>query len=447
MDRPLRQLWRAHRGVGMFLAWAAALLAVMALATEWFREWAVDAVSMTASALWRGRWIWPLAGIIVIAAQDREYIRRRWPHRGQRFRVGFAVFAGLIALITAAVAVGPGWLLLAVGVAAGAGLLYLVVVILPRRAAPTPPNSVLGFLSHAERLEAEGNRLKLQNDYRTSALQTGVALAVLATAVLGFQQLTEDRRQAADDRALTRQGQAGERFTHAVDQLGSNRQDVVLGGIYGLGQIAQQDPPSREVVTQVLVGYLRRRTAGPIKPPANPPVELGVRAPDVQAVLTVLGQRQTASPHARLDLRKLDLNGANLTEADLTQADLTEANLSETELAGAFLDRATFTSTFLNGANLTRASMIGATFDQAELIEANLTGAKLNRAKLINMRLTMARLIGADLREADLRGADLTGADFTGADLEGANLTGALADGATTWPSGIDPRARGVHFP
>ena len=357
------------------------------------------------------------------------------------------MFAGLIVLVTAAVAVGPGWLLLAVGVAGGAGLLYYVFVMFPRRAAPSPPKSVLGFLSHAERLEAEGSRLKLQNDYRTSALQTGVALAVLATAVLGFQQLTEDRRQAADERVLTRQGQAGERFTRAVDQLGSSRQDVVLGGIYGLGQIAHQDPDSREVVTQVLVGYLPRRTAGPVKPPANPPVELGVRAPDVQAVLTVLGQRQTALPHARLDLRKLDLNGANLNEADLTQADLTEANLSETELAGAFLDRATFTSTFLNGANLTGASMIGATFDQAELIEANLTGAKLNLARLVNMRLTMARLVGADLRDADLRGADLTGADFSGAGLEGANLTGALADGATTWPSGFNPRARGVHFP
>ena len=94
MDRPLRQLWRAHRGVGMFLAWAAALLAAMALATEWFREWAVDTVSIAARALWRARWIWPLAGIVTIAALDRESVRRRWPHRGQRSGSGWPCSPG-----------------------------------------------------------------------------------------------------------------------------------------------------------------------------------------------------------------------------------------------------------------------------------------------------------------------------------------------------------------
>ena len=58
-------------------------------------------------------------------------------------------------------------------------------------------------------------RLKLQNDLRTTALQAIAGLAVLAGAVLAFQQLTADRQQATATQELTRQGQASERFTRA----------------------------------------------------------------------------------------------------------------------------------------------------------------------------------------------------------------------------------------
>jgi hypothetical protein len=48
--------------------------------------------------------------------------------------------------------------------------------------------------------------------------------------------------QEASDRTVTLQGQASERFTRAIDQLGSDRHEVQLGGIYGLEQIVQQAP-------------------------------------------------------------------------------------------------------------------------------------------------------------------------------------------------------------
>ena len=446
MNRPLRQLWHARPGRRGAL-WVVASVAAVTLAPASLRKQAGDTTEAVAGVLWQARWILPLAVTAVVAILTSRRARNLWPRRSLRLQLGLALFVGLVGLTATAIAVGPRRLLLVVGLVGVTGLLVAGIVVRPRRLAPSLAPSELERLSDVERLEAIDSRVKLRNDLVATPLQSVTVLAVVAGVLLTFQQFAEDRQRAAAERVLTRQGQAGERFTRAVEQLGSDRQGIQLGGIYGLGQIAKQDPESREVVAQVLVGYLRSRTAEPVKPPTNPPVELGVRAPDVQAVLTVLGQPDTASPDAPLELRKLDLNGANLIEADLTSADLTEANLSDTTLTGAFLDRANFTSAFLNRANLTGASMIGATFDQAELIEAELTHAKLTRARLVNMRLTMADLTGADLRAADLRGADLTGADLTGAVLEGADLTGAVADGATSWPSGFSPRARGVHFP
>jgi hypothetical protein len=385
------------------------------------------------SGTWRA-----LAGQVGMATGGR-YCRRhlQQPARRRplatavrRFRVGLTVFVGLIGLTTAAMAAGPRWVIIAVGVAGGAGLLAAGVVVRPRRLAPSLARSEVEHLSDFRRLEATDRRHTLRNELVITALQPVAVLAVLAGAFLAFQQLTEDRQQTLADRVLTRQGQAGERFTRAVDQLGNDRQDVQLGGMYGLGQIARQDPDSRLAVTDVLVAYLRRRAASPAKPPPNPPVELGTRAPDVQAALTVLGRPETESVDSALDFRGLYLSGANLVGADLSGADLTGADL---------------TRAFLNRANLTGVGLGGATLERAELIDANLTGANLSVATLSNTRLIRAKFTGAQLDGTVLRGADLTGADFTSVDLEETYLTDASADHTTRWPSRFNPRRAGVR--
>jgi hypothetical protein len=114
----------------------------------------------------------------------------------------------------------PRVVLLTVGAAAVVGLLAAWVVVVPRRLAPPVLAEVLDRLGDRDRLEVTNAQVKLQNDLRTTALQTIAGLAVLAGVVLGFQQLTEDRQQATATRELTLQGQASERFTRAIDQLG-----------------------------------------------------------------------------------------------------------------------------------------------------------------------------------------------------------------------------------
>lgn len=65
---------------------------------------------------------------------------------------------------------------------------------------------------------------------------------------------------------VTRQGQVADRFTRAVDQLGSGKLEVRLGGIYGLERIARESPDSRLVVTEVLSAYVRQRAPGTPRP-------------------------------------------------------------------------------------------------------------------------------------------------------------------------------------
>jgi membrane protein implicated in regulation of membrane protease activity len=222
-----------------------------------------------------------------------------------------------------------------------------------------------------------------------------IATALTAVAALWFsaQSLRSTERQYT----LSEQGQITDRFTKAVEQLGSDKTDVRLGGIYSLERLARDSPPDHGVIIEVLGAYVRTHAAAakacnPSAPPS-----------DVQATITVLGRREP-QPFALIDLSDACLYAAILQDAYLERAFLPLANLSH----------------------------------------ANLAHANLSDAAMFNMDLTDAYLVDTDLESADLAGADLKGADLEGANLTGANLSGVnlaniLYDESTVWPEDFSP--------
>jgi uncharacterized protein YjbI with pentapeptide repeats len=496
VDHPSgRPRWRTHP-ILLGLLLLAALVTTLTLAPPQAHT-RVDTTTQALSGwLWPTRWVWPLAAALTLAALSTPPARRRWARPARRIPVAIGVFVGLVALASLATVRRPSVGLLVVGVVAGLGLLAAWVFMVPRRIVPRVPDAVLDRLpSDRDRLEVTDANAKLRNDARTTALQALGGLAVLAGAVLGFQQLTEDRHQATATRQLTLQGQASERFTRAIDQLQSDHHEAQIGGIYGLEQIAQQAPDNRLAVTEVLVAYLHRHIPKPDKAAKLPSEDLRVRAPDVHAALIVLGRRDVQETDPRLDLgaldlrradlrradlRRVDLRGASLrraglggahltdaylggadlrragltnvdlraahlTAADLRQANLSGADLRCTEVRGVDLRRVDLGPVEVRCANLTDSDLRGANLIFADLRGANLTGANLTDSDLGGANLTGANLTGANLT-ADLGGADLTRADLTRADLTGADLTGATADPRTTWPDGFDPQGAGVRL-
>jgi len=209
-----------------------------------------------------------LAIAVLLVALTSPPARRRWPRPARRIQLAIA---SLVVLVLAA-ATRPRAILLVAVVLATVGLLATWVVVIPCRLAPPVPDEVLDRLGdHRDRLAVADARVKLQNDLRTTALQAIAGLAVLAGAVLAFQQLTEDRRQATATQELTRQGQASERFTRAIDQLGSDHLDVRLGGIYALERIARDSPGDRPTIGEVLTAYLRGHAPWPPRLEGQPP--------------------------------------------------------------------------------------------------------------------------------------------------------------------------------
>jgi uncharacterized protein YjbI with pentapeptide repeats len=266
------------------------------------------------------------------------------------------------------------------------------------------------------------------------------ALIFTAQNVILARRSTELSRRTFE---LTEQGQVTDRYTKAIEQLGSKELDVRIGGIYALERVARDSPRDHQTVMEVLTAFIREhsRELWPLLDAGNPDQERATR-PDVQAAVTVVGRRDQLRdvPRWRVDLAtsvlpRARLIGADLIDADLTRADLTKAVLSGARLSGALLVNANLAGAILNdadlaGARLTTASLAGATLIDAILTDAYLVQADLPRAEMPRAHLARARLAEANLTDANLAGADLTSARLTGSDLTGAVLSDANLSGA-----------------
>jgi hypothetical protein len=264
---------------------------------------------------------------------------------------------------------------------------------------------------------------------------------------------------------LNRAGQITERFTRAIDQLGSDKVEIRLGGIYALERIARDSYHDHPQVVEVLTAYVRERAPWPpvggdgadrasgvhglaVGRTAIEALErmVGDLAPhphndhpsgsdnhgtdntsdraealeptpetDVQAALSVLGRRdrtQDTPPPFRLNLSATNLRGVSLAQAHLERARLAQAHLENA------------------------STLAGAHLEEADLYEAHLEGATLYEAHMEG-----AFLIGAHLQGANLQRVHLEGALLRRAHLKEADLSDAVYDDRTVWPDGSTARS------
>jgi hypothetical protein len=328
----------------------------------------------------------------------------------------------------------PKWARWVAAATLGAALVLWLVLFAPGLLVPAASQADLRDVPDAARWQARDSRLRLQNDARATLLQGLGGLALLLGAFYTYQQVQTGRRQLH----IAQQGQVTERFTRAIDQLGSDHLDVRLGGIYALERIARDSPEDRATIGEVLTAYIRGHAPWPPRLDGQPPAEaaiedvpeLQVRAPDIQASLTVLGRGGFAERPRKLgdqlDLHTVDLRRANLLYANLDGASFGRANLA--------------------GATLFNADLVGAVFSDANLAGAQILGCNLTGAQLPYANLEKAFIHGGALSGATLGGANLSGARLGTADLKGARLKEAVADGDTKWPDGFDRVMAGVKL-
>lgn len=293
------------------------------------------------------------------------------------------------------------------------------------------------------------DRLQQINENRKTVAQIVGGVFVLVGLYIAWVRSKATRDQAEVDRKQ----QLTDLYVKAIEQLGSEKLQIRLGGIYALERIARESPKDHWPIMEVLTAFVRENaplreeapgakakeeeestvapedtkitTLAP-QPPERPPT-------DIQAVLTVIGRRACTYEHDENQM--INLRATYLAGADLLQTNLNGANLREANLQEAVFGKANLKGINFGGANLQGTNLFGANLQKALFREANLQGVVLFKANLHGADFLMAKLQGALLGEANLQGADLrwtnlqearpVKANLRGATLEGANLKGA----------------------
>lgn len=304
-----------------------------------------------------------------------------------------------------------------------------------------------------------------------------------ANAIEEQVRISERQLKTADDAQIT------ERFSRAIEHLGSPEPQIKIGGIYALERIAKDYKEDyHQTVMEVLTSFIRGFER-PIPTQSADPggsvqqeekdrewLDEAAKVPrDLQAAVTVVCRRDIVWEKQELQGFRLDLCGAdlhhlrmykanltraslhsaNLTGADLTEANLSKANLNSANLSGTYMYKSNLSGSLMAKANLTDAELSNTNLSNAHLYEAtmfrtllveadltranmfgaNLTRSNLTRACLVEANLsltnlTYAGLFNTSLRQARLTKANLQNARLKEADLDGADLTGADLTGA-----------------
>ncbi len=290
-----------------------------------------------------------------------------------------------------------------------------------------------------DKLKLEKERIALESTLTSTLAQILTGGFFFVTAYFTWGNL-----QVANAKQIT------ERFTQAINQLGSEKIEVRLGGIYALERIAKDSAKDHWTIMEVLTAFVREHSklqkSNPKQTfltdflPQSQPSEDSTHpkiATDIQAALTVIGRRDLKKEelHQRINLSQTDLSGTDLSGTYFSYANFRGTNLSGAKLRLVDLNSAFLENTNLDGANLVGAKLSSAHLSGADIKGANFRGADLSGADLGDANLSNAFLYGVNLSSAKLSCAILASADFSGVNLSsavlaGANLSGARLSGA-----------------
>ncbi len=276
-------------------------------------------------------------------------------------------------------------------------------------------------LDPKDRIQFEKDVIAAENNARVTLAQILGGVGLLFGLYLTYRNI----KVAHKNVEVAEQGKLTERFSKAVELLGSEKIEVRLGGIYALERIAWDSMKDHWTVMEVLTAFVREQSKEALKKMVEDykssedkePAWFYIEQPktklrdDIQAALTVIGRRRWVdqeTEHQRIDLRNSALPGASLFNAKL--------------------QKAIFRNTVL----------VLADFERAELSEAHFTNANLNQATLSNTVLFNTRMKKAELANAILNGTDLSNA----VGLVWDQISGAILDEETKLPPELDERRK-----
>ncbi|MET8047725.1 pentapeptide repeat-containing protein [Streptosporangium sp. NPDC005286] len=273
--------------------------------------------------------------------------------------------------------------------------------------APTP-GEVEAALTPKERIE-------LLTSQRQTILGAVTSIGVIVGLILTGSGLIYTSRTLE----ATKDAQITDRYSRAIDQLGSPSAQQRVGALYALERLAADSPRDTSRIETVVTSFITdwsgvRTTSSPSA--AALPSAVTRPGADLLAALNALRGIRSTDEEERYKQNGLDYDQAADVTLDINfhGADLRQVDLRGAYLVGVDLSRADLRGTDLGGADLRHSSLISTLLNQANLEEANLTEADLSSASLRGVKANKANFSQANLSQVELDGASLKGAKMTG---------------------------------
>ncbi|GAB3153719.1 pentapeptide repeat-containing protein [Amycolatopsis stemonae] len=160
-------------------------------------------------------------------------------------------------------------------------------------------------------------------------------------------QLAETTRVAGVTERDLEERRVTELYTKAVEQLGSDKPPVRLGGLYALERLGQDNPKQRQTIVNVLCAYLRMPFDGPPAGLRGTTARRLAEDPDAGETLVRLAAQDLLKAHLTHDAAgywpgmSLDLQRATLVDFRLSGCSVEAADFSRAKFVGAVHIRGT----------------------------------------------------------------------------------------------------------
>jgi hypothetical protein len=281
-------------------------------------------------------------------------------------------------------------------------------------------------------------KLRIENESRQTLAQIIGGIIILGGLFFTYSTYRLNTKQlelGTNQQKLNEEGQITDRFTKAVELIGSQEVEVRTAGLYALERISKDSQKDYWTIMEIVSAFVREKSHnfGVV----NQASDSGQRsqstssknrqrenvASDIKAALTILGTRNGLDPVGKkinlkkANLQNIDLSDLNFSNTDFSDADLSDAILSETKLINAVL-----VGTTLKGAMIS---------DNTDLTGADLSSADLRGASLSGVKVTELKFEDTDFRGTDLHEIN---------ELKYEQLTVALVDTDTKLPEYLKNR-------
>ena len=226
---------------------------------------------------------------------------------------------------------------------------------------------------------------------------------------------------------ITEKGHFTERFTKAVDQLGSSQKAVQIGGIYALEKLAQERIEYHNTIFEILCAFVQEYFS--VK---NTETDSSEYNTVVLAIIKVIGRRTRPEDEydGLIDLsntvlkdvnfsqqHQIDLSTSNFNNSQLKGVTFSKVNFARSHLLNTQLDNVNFYISNLEGATLTQTKLDHTVIENSILERAAFYHATVSNSRFSDVKMTKLRFRALKMEDTSFFNSELKRVDFTEANL------------------------------